>query len=65
MTETELEQRYPWIAWREPIPISAGSAHGLGCRFCVAMHGLQGKNVGHLPQTPEEFAFHMNLYHPL
>lgn len=63
MTEAELEQTFPEIPWREPLPVTTPGASGLACRFCIALYGLKGSNVGRLPQTAEEFAEHMEALH--
>jgi len=63
-TEKELEESFPAIAWREPLPVTIpGIGSGLACRLCIAMYGLAGKNVKQLPQTSQEFDEHMALLH--
>jgi hypothetical protein len=60
----DLERDFPWIPWREPIPISTvGRGHGLGCRVCIASKGIRGAEVEFLPQTPKEFAEHWERWH--
>lgn len=62
--EQQYEQNYPWISWRDPQLIVTGNGQGLACRYCVALHGLRGSEVGNLPQTYEEFERHMADFHP-
>ena len=58
--ERELVQLLPAIDWIEPLPIQTfDGKSGLGCRFCIAIVGLQGRDVAKLPQTREEFDAHM------
>jgi hypothetical protein len=65
MNEAFLEKSYPWIDWRKPLPVSVmeTEAKGIGCRFCIAMHGMKGWEVHKLPQTETEFAEHMRTIH--
>lgn len=39
---TALEFAYPWIKWREPVPVVSAGQRGFGCRICLARHGLKG-----------------------
>lgn len=45
------EERFPHIAWREPIMVSVAGAHdvqsALCCRICVARSGLRAQDVKH------------------
>jgi hypothetical protein len=64
MTEQELKDTFPSIAWDDPVEITVpGLGRGLGCRFCIAQYGLSGSDVQNLPQTQEEFEQHMVLMH--
>jgi hypothetical protein len=35
---------------------------GLGCRFCIARHGIQAHQIPALPQTIAEFHSHMKSF---
>jgi hypothetical protein len=35
----------------------------IGCRYCIAEHGLKGSEVDSLPRTDEEFADHIEREH--
>lgn len=62
--ERTLAERFPWIAWREPIKVStpAGLLH-LACRICIARRGLKASEIEGLPATPAEFESHMRENH--
>lgn len=62
---SQLFERYPFVPWREPLPVQTEDACGFGCRICIALRGLKGADVGELPQTMEEFALHMKTAHGL
>lgn len=63
-TDADLEAGIPYIAWREPIPVSSPTASGLGCRLCIARNGLRAADVGALFQTVEEHQDHIASVHP-
>lgn len=64
-TEEQFEKTYPHIAWREPLPTQCmDGSEGLACRFCVALRGLKGTEIGGLPKTREAFDRHMAEAHP-
>jgi hypothetical protein len=64
MTDAELEQRAPWIAWREPIRVERTDGYfGYACRYCIAHHGLKADDIEALPQTHEEVARHIREKH--
>lgn len=63
-SEQQLEQRFPWITWRRPIPITVGTETRLGCRLCIAIVGLKAANFRFLPATPDDFEKHMQEAHP-
>jgi len=63
-TEDKLELTYPGLPWRYPLAcrVSTGET-GLGCRLCIAMHGIKAEEISDLPQTQDEFAAHMRQFH--
>jgi len=66
MREDELRTNFPWIKWDEPVMVSSLSASGIkyfGCRFCIAMRGLRGKDIENLPKTRQEYNLHVKTYH--
>jgi hypothetical protein len=60
--DAEIERRFPFIKWREPIPISTPSRKGLGCRLCMARDGFRAQD-GKLFKSAAEFADHMVKTH--
>lgn len=64
MSESDLERSFPWIDWTEPVLVSTfQGAHGFGCRYCIGMFGLKGREVKDLPKTEEEFNQHLSSKH--
>jgi len=63
MDEQDLESAYPDITWKEPLPIRTEEASGLGCRYCIALYGVHGRNISRLSQSRQEFDLHMKLFH--
>lgn len=63
-TDAQWEAKLPGIAWREPLPIETDGERGLGCKFCLARHGLKGSEVATLPKTRADFDKHMRDHHP-
>lgn len=63
MTEDDLERTYPFIRWREPIRVNTPEAHGLACRYCIALDGLSAEDVANLPQTSSELRAHLAVVH--
>lgn len=63
----DYEEEIPWIAWREPqLATNADTGEqGLACRFCIAMKGLKGYEIGSLPHSEEAFRQHMKEAHGL
>ena len=61
----KLEDAFPSIHWREPMPMGTlkGGDFGLGCRVCIARHGIVGFNISKLPKTVPEFREHWQKYH--
>lgn len=37
----------------------------LGCKLCIAEHGLKGSELASLPQTVEDFEEHLRVVHGL
>jgi hypothetical protein len=62
VTEQELRDLQPEIAWDEPVPICLlgyeDNPH-YGCRYCIAQHGLKGWQVWQLPTDPEIMRRHI------
>lgn len=60
-----LEQRWPWIEWREPLlvhQLNNVDAHW-ACRICIALRGLKGKEIPSLPRDPELVRAHIRKEH--
>jgi hypothetical protein len=58
--DAAIEQRYPWVKWREPIPISTPRKAGFGCRLCMARMGFKATEAREkLFDTKEEFMQHL------
>jgi hypothetical protein len=54
--EQRLEKLYPWIDWREPLPLRvSGWRSGYACRFCIALLGYRPAD-GFMPGFSEEKA---------
>jgi hypothetical protein len=64
-SEAELLLNFPQVPWREPLHVTVNGvgATPFGCRLCIAIRGLKGRDVGSLPQTREEFDKHMAERH--
>lgn len=74
MTLIELETRFPFIAWRDPVPVMwAGGEHPVfpagasattlfACRICIANIGLK-RTSAHQWQTKEEADTHIIREH--
>lgn len=62
--EQKLEKRYPWISWRDPLPIASPHGSGLACRFCIAKDGLKAEDTPSLPQNLNEFRQHLRQHTP-
>lgn len=62
--EQKLVDLMPDIAWENPISVrslDSDIAH-LGCRFCIALHGVKGSDIAQLPVTRAEFDAHMKRH---
>lgn len=64
--EQEYEQRWGAIPWRTPLPVqwAADGRTYYACRFCIALRGLKGKDVGKLPRLAGDVMMHIALEHP-
>jgi len=63
-TEAELEDMFPAVAWRSPLPTRRrDGTSGLACRFCINMNGLEARDTDILPRTIEAFEAHMHTAH--
>lgn len=59
------ESLWPHIKWREPIEIQrTDGVERLGCRLCIARYGLAARDIQNLFSTFEEWAAHMEQFHP-
>jgi hypothetical protein len=66
MTETALRQRFPEIAWDEPIKITVGGYERWVCRLCIATHGLKASDIDRVPyafKTYENAVAHVRGEH--
>ncbi len=61
--EEQLERAYPWIEWRKPLHAASPQGKGIGCRYCIARHGLKAAEIPALPQTIAEFHAHLRDSH--
>lgn len=59
-----MEERMPWIEWREPVEVSLmdGSQRGLACRYCIGMIAQPGSGSRPLPDA-KTFEQHMREQH--
>jgi len=63
-TEAELENLFPAVAWRAPLPTQRrDGTSGFACRFCINMNGLEARDTDILPQTLKAFEAHMRTIH--
>lgn len=65
--DAACERRWSTIEWRQPLNISIlGLGDKIGCRFCIARHGLKAAQAGtlsYLFDQPAEFATHFAEVH--
>lgn len=62
--EQELADRYMWIDWSDPvIAFGVGGEPHMGCRFCIALHGIKESEVHGLPITIEQHNDHIRVVH--
>lgn len=46
MTDAELREQFPEIAWDEPVEITVlGGLKGWACRYCIAHAGLAAQDI--------------------
>jgi hypothetical protein len=63
-TEAELEDLFPAVAWRAPLPTQRrDGTSGFACRFCININGLEARDIDILPQTLTAFEAHMRTVH--
>ena len=67
MTDRELEARYPWIVWREPIRVTVPGGVVWACRYCVARGSspIPTGDGAAYPRTREDFEAHLREAHPM
>jgi hypothetical protein len=64
-----LETDYPWIPWREPVPVvvydnvTLEPSTRYSCRFCTAARGLGTERQAPFA-TPAEVEAHLAQAHP-
>jgi len=66
LTLRELEENEPFIAWREPQPVTTpGREVGIryACRVCIANEGLTARKVDLLPVDREVALRHLREVH--
>jgi hypothetical protein len=51
MVIDEFEVRFPWIDWREPLPVGRLDDTGrrIACRLCIARFGLKAQEIETTP----------------
>jgi hypothetical protein len=68
LTVADLDKRYPWIDWLEPIPLTViGGRKGYGCRVCIALAGYKPIEdlMPGFNEKREEVVAHIAKEHPL
>lgn len=53
MLINDLEAQFPFIRWREPVPVVWGSSQKFACRVCMAAEGLTVHSTHQWPTTAE------------
>lgn len=58
-------ERWPEIEWRKPIKVTrtTDGAWGYGCRICIGMFGMAGKDIHNLTQDPDVIVRHIAEMH--
>ena len=60
----QLEQRYPWIMWREPLSVKVlGAPMRYACRVCIALSGLSATEVTDQFRCEETTRQHITAVH--
>ena len=60
----QLEQQYPWIAWRKPREVKVlGRPMRYACRVCIALSGLPAAEVTDQFRCEEATRQHINEVH--
>jgi hypothetical protein len=63
MSIDQLLERYPWIAWTEPVFMVLPERSGFACRVCIAEQGIAAEDVERLFPTRDEFFAHYRAAH--
>ena len=59
----DLEEKWPFIEWRKPLPVAWPDASLFSCRLCIARLGLN-RDSPHQWATPQETLQHIEARHP-
>ena len=60
----QLEQQYPWIAWRKPLQVKMlGRPMRYACRVCIALSGLPTVQVRDQFRCEEATRQHITAVH--
>jgi hypothetical protein len=59
---TALETRFPFIRWRQPVPVTWGSSNKFACRIFIAIDGLDVESP-HQWLTQDEAKEHIKCNH--
>jgi hypothetical protein len=63
----DYEVRFPWLPWREPLPVSRpDGVSRIACRLCTARFGLKAQQLETTPfcfVDERGFADHMRRSH--
>jgi hypothetical protein len=62
LTLEAMERAYPWIKWREPLPVTSGGRTGFACRICIARKGLKGWEPPPF-RTYRDAVYHLHVAH--
>jgi hypothetical protein len=59
------EERFPEIKWREPIRVASSEDGdwGWACRVCVALFGMNGRDIRNLTQDYSAMVRHIREMH--
>jgi hypothetical protein len=63
--EVRATDRDNIVPWDEPVKMYHvfSGVDALGCRLCIARHGIAAENIHALPRTMEEFLQHRKEKH--
>jgi AhpD family alkylhydroperoxidase len=59
-----LRKRFPWIDWAKPVDVWVAGKNRYGCRYCIAVHGLDARDFDKLYATSEDARAHIEKEHP-